>query len=101
MLTLGWLDEVTRGSNWKLMFDWRARLRIASVNGTSSITISGTASSGLAAAGGALVSTGALFSRAATGMAPSVDTGGCGVGVGASTAGVGVSGTGTAGAGVA
>src|SRR5207247_6425996 len=77
MLTLGWFEEVTRGSNWKFRFDWRARLRMASVNGTSSITIKGTTSSGLVAAG-ALAAAPAAFSRAATGVALSAGPAGGG-----------------------
>src|SRR5262245_28370690 len=63
MLTLGWFEEVTRGSNWKFRFDWRARFRMASVSGTSSMTINGTVSSTFAAR---VVLVPAAFSRAAT-----------------------------------
>src|SRR6185503_10473227 len=77
MLTLGWLDAEMRGSNWKFNPAWRARLRMASVSGTSSMTISGTGSSGLAAgasagappaglsAGAAFVPAGSTFARSA------------------------------------
>src|SRR5437868_7531180 len=44
MLIVGWFEEATRGSNWKFKFDCRAKLRIASVKGTSSMTIRGTVS---------------------------------------------------------
>src|SRR3954462_1006588 len=54
MLTLGWLLALSRGSNWKFKFDLRAKLRIASVSGTFSMTMSGTPSlAGVAASGGA------------------------------------------------
>ena len=109
MLTFGWFDVVTRGSNWKFRFDWRARLRMASVSGTSSITINGTVSSFFSppAASAGFVSAGFAVSpsRAATTVAPSVFTAGADSGVGGvgfstgGAAGGGVAGTGSVGAG--
>src|SRR5262249_10138940 len=91
MLTLGWFDAEIRGSNWKFRPAWRARLRMASVNGTSSMTMSGTGSSGLAcgasaaaaappaglSAGAALVAPGAsTFARSALAVPPGAGTAG-------------------------